>query len=55
MTYTPPAPPDLGSALGTAQTNIMGYITTALPYALGILGITVGIPVGIKLFRRFAK
>lgn len=55
MTYVAPAAPDLSSALGTAQTNIVGYITSALPYALGVLGITVGIPVGIKLFRRFAK
>lgn len=55
MTYVAPTAPDLGSALGQAQDNIMGYITTALPYALGVLGITVGIPVGIKIFRRFAK
>jgi hypothetical protein len=54
-TYTPPTSPDITSALGDAQTAVLGYITSALPYALGLVGILIGVGVAVKLFRRFAK
>lgn len=54
-TYTPPTSPDITSSLGDAVTAITGYIGDAMPYALSILGILVGIGVAVSLFRRFTK
>lgn len=54
-TFTPPTAPDITSSLGDAVTAITGYITQALPYALAVMGILIGIGIAVGLFRRFSK
>ena len=49
----------ISSALTTAfaqiQTDATSYVTLALPYALGIMAMVLGITIAIKAFKRFAK
>ena len=49
----------ISSALTTAfqqvQTDATSYVTAALPYALGIMAMILGITIAVKAFRRFAK
>ena len=40
------------AAIGT---GIQGQLGTAIPAALIVLGVIMGVTVGIKLFKRFAK
>lgn len=43
------------TALGTIQTDVMGFITSALPVGLGIMGTFVAIKLGTKFFKSVAK
>lgn len=44
-----------GTALATIQTNAMSFITTALPVALGIMGVFIAVKLGIRFFKGAAK
>lgn len=50
---------DVASALTDAFANVQntatGYIADALPYALGIMAVVLGITIGVNAFKRFAK
>lgn len=39
------------SALGTVKTDAMGYLNTALPIALSIVGAFIAVKLGIKFFK----
>lgn len=43
------------TALGTVQTDVMGYVTAALPVALAIMGTFIAVKLGIKFFKSAAK
>ena len=43
------------TALGTIQTDVMGYVTSALPVALAIMGLFIAVKLGIKFFKSTAK
>jgi hypothetical protein len=42
----------LGTSLQSVQTDCMSAISTALPYALAVMGVGVVIGIGIKIFKR---
>lgn len=43
------------TALGTVQTDVIGYVTAALPVALAIMGTFIAVKLGIKFFKSAAK
>lgn len=43
----------LQTAFNNVQTDVTSIITTALPYALAIMGISLALTIGIKIFKRF--
>lgn len=43
------------TAIGTVQTDAMGFITAALPVALAIAGTFIAVKLGIKFFKSTAK
>lgn len=45
----------LQTAFSNVQTDVTSIITTALPYALGVMGLIIAIRVGVKFFRGTAK
>ena len=45
----------LSTGFGNVQADVISIITTALPYALVIMGLSVALTVGIKVFSRFAR
>ena len=45
----------LQTAFGAVQTDVVSVITTALPYALGIMALTVALRIGIKFFKGIAN
>lgn len=45
----------LQTAFGNVQTDVVSVVTTALPYALGIMGLMLALSIGIKAFKRFNK
>ena len=45
----------LTTAFSGVQDSATSYITTALPYALGIMALVLGITIAVKAFKRFAK
>ena len=45
----------LTTAFGQVQTDVTGYVQAALPYALGIMALIMGISLAVKAFKRFAK
>lgn len=42
----------MGTAFSAVQTNVVDMISTCAPYALAIIGLTVAVTVGIKVFKR---
>lgn len=42
----------MSTAFSTVQTNVVDMISTCAPYALAIIGLTVAVGVGIKVFKR---
>ena len=42
----------MGTAFLAVQTNVVDMISTCAPYALAIIGLTVAVTVGIKVFKR---
>lgn len=42
------------TALGTVQSDALGLIASVLPYALAIVGATIVVMVGIRVFKRVA-
>ncbi len=45
----------VSGAMETVKSDVMGMITTALPYALAILGVGLAITLGIKFFKKIAS
>lgn len=45
----------LSSWGSTFQTDATSMITTMLPYALGVLGLSIAVMFGIKFFRKVAN
>lgn len=45
----------LTTAFAQVQTDVTTYVTAALPYALGIMALVLGISIAVKVFSRFAK
>ena len=45
----------VGTAMNTVKGDVMEMITTALPYALAILGVGLAITLGIKFFKKIAS
>lgn len=45
----------LSTAFANVQADVISIITTALPYALPIMGIMLALTIGIRAFRRFSK
>lgn len=45
----------LTTAFAGVQTDVTSAIGTALPYALGIMGLVLAISIVVKVFKRFAK
>jgi len=43
------------TALGTIQTDVLGYVQAALPVALVIVGTFMAIKLGIRFFKSVAK
>lgn len=39
------------TTFATVQTDAIGMIATAVPYALGIIGTVLAIKIGIKVFK----
>lgn len=50
---------DMTTALQTAfaavQTDVVSIITTALPYALAVMGVMLAVTLGIRFFKRVSK
>lgn len=50
---------DMTSALqtgfGNVQADVISIVTTALPYALVVMGIGLALAIGIKVFKRMAS
>lgn len=44
----------LSTAFTDVKTDVMNIATTALPAALAIIGFTLAVTIGIKLFKKFA-
>lgn len=42
----------MSAAFSTVQTNVVDMISTCAPYALAIIGLTVAVGIGIKVFKR---
>jgi len=40
---------------GTIATQITNLLNQAIPVVLPILGITIGVPLAVRLFRRLAR
>jgi hypothetical protein len=52
------AGPDLSavnSGISTSVDSLKGLVVTNIPVIMGLVALTVGLPFGIKLLRRFAK
>ncbi len=45
----------LESGFSDVQTDVVTIITTALPYALAVVGIGLALTIGIKAFKRLAN
>lgn len=43
------------TALGTVQTDVLSYVTTALPVGLAIAGTFIAVKLGVKFFKSIAK
>ncbi len=37
------------------ETSVTGEITAVIPIALGVLGLTIGIPIAVGVFKRIAR
>lgn len=46
---------DFTTSLGVIQTDVLGYVSAALPVALVIVGTFMAIKLGIKFFKSVAK
>ena len=44
----------VGNAMNTVKGDVMDMITTALPYALAILGVGLAITLGVRFFKKIA-
>lgn len=44
----------LTTGFGNVQSDVISIVTTALPYALVIMGIGLALTIGIKMFRRIS-
>lgn len=42
----------MSTAFSTVQTNVVDMISTCAPYALAVIGVTLAVGVGIKVFKR---
>lgn len=45
----------MGTAFAEVQTNCMTMISTATPYALGIMGTVLAITIGIGVFKKLTS
>jgi len=45
----------MGTAMTGIQTDVMSYLTVAMPVALGIAGTFIAVKLGIKFFKHVAK
>lgn len=45
----------LTTAFSAVQTDVTSAIGTALPYALGIMGLVLAISIVVRVFKRFAN
>jgi len=45
----------LGTALADVSSQAQGALSTALPYALAVMGAIVVVTIGIKVFKKFSK
>lgn len=45
----------LQTAFGNVQTDVVSVITTALPYALAVMGLILAVTIGIRFFKRVSK
>lgn len=45
----------LQAGFATVQSSVTEIVITALPYAVGIMALTLAIRVGMRFFRREAK
>lgn len=45
----------LSTAFSAVQTDVVSIITTALPVALGVMGIGIALTLGIKYFKKFVS
>lgn len=43
------------SALGNTVSSVETYVSTALPYALTVMGLLLGIRIGVHFFRSLAN
>lgn len=43
------------TAVGTIQTDVMSFVTAALPVALAIAGTFIAVKLGIRFFKSIAK
>lgn len=43
------------TALGTVKTDVLGYVGSALPVGLAIVGTFLAIKLGVKFFKSIAK
>lgn len=41
----------LSTAFGNVQSDVLSIVTTALPYALAILGVGLALRIGVKIFK----
>lgn len=40
------------TAFAAVQTDVTSMISTSAPYALGIVGISIAVTIGIKIFKK---
>lgn len=59
MFYLTGVTSDMSTALTTGfsqvQSDVSEIVTTALPYALGVMAIGLAITIGLKIFSRITK
>lgn len=44
-----------GTALGTVQSDFMGLVAVAFPYAIGIAGTFIAVKLGMRFFKAASK
>ena len=42
----------MSTAFQSVQTNVISMITTCAPYALAVIGTTLAVTIGIKVFKK---